>query len=577
MKHEAIRKALVHALEGVGMFEEDYVLEFEVPKDPAFGDLSTNVALLLAKPLKRKPRELAGEIAASLEISKDEVSSVEIAGPGFINFRLAREIWANRLVEILDQGDRFGSSNLGQNERVNIEFVSANPTGPFNIVSARAAAVGSALARVLEMAGFSPHTEFYCNDAGRQVVLLGHSLRARYAQALGREGFEVPEEGYQGEYVVTLARELAEKGLHEESFEGDDTVGRIKGDLAVPSGVPTEWLALADEEESARSFGRYALHSMIAQQRRTCVRFGLEFNTWYLESELHATDKLASTRRELEEAGHLYEEDGAVWFRSTEFGDEKDRVLVKADGQPTYFLADIAYHRAKHARGFTRAIDFFGPDHHGHIARMQGAMQAMGYGPDWLEILLLQQVNLILDGKPLEMSKRAGRLVTMDELIEEVGADVAKFFFLDRKNGSHLDFDLDLAKQQSNDNPVYYVKYAHARICSVLRNAQTRGVDPEKVEEGDLARLVEEAELDLLRLLSEFPQRIEGAATSREMSRITGFAKDVSAAFHQFYQNCVILGEDESLTRARLALSRATRIVLANALRLAGVEAPERM
>jgi arginyl-tRNA synthetase len=443
-------------------------------------------------------------------------------------------------------------------------------------VSARAAAVGAALTRVLRAAGYRPHAEFYCNDAGRQVKIFGASLRARFAEAVGRDDIVFPEEGYQGEYVRTLADELAAAPAADVVLADSPAVGRFHGKLPEVSGSPDSWME-RDEEDSARAFGNYALARMIAEQRKTCEAYGLSYDTWFLESELHHSDKLQPALEKLRDAGHVFEKDGATWFRSTDFGDEKDRVLVKADGVPTYFLADIAYHISKKDRGAERAIDFLGPDHHGHIARMVAACAALGFGEDWLEVMLLQQVNLILDGKPLEMSKRAGRLVTMDQLIEEVGADVAKFFFLARKNSSHLDFDLDLAKADSSENPVYYVKYAHARICSVLRNAEARGDDPSRLERGDLDRLEHEAERDLLRLLPELPATIAGAARSREISRLTTFAVDVSAMFHSFYHQCPILGDDAELTRARLALCRATRTVLANTLSLVGVDAPERM
>ena len=558
------------------MYEEDYRLELERPRDPSHGDVTTNVALILAKRLGRKPRELAGEIAAALELDRELVESVEIAGPGFINFRAAVGWWSRCLRQILDAGEGFGRSEEGRSERVNIEFVSANPTGPLNIVSARAAAVGSALARAMRAAGYRPHAEFYCNDAGRQVRLFGASVRARYAEIVGLDGVEFPEDGYRGDYVRALAEELAAHPESEPTLPEMPNAGRIQGRLPEVSGSPVSWMEL-EETASSEAFGRYALVRMIGAQRKTMVDFGLVYDTWFLESELHAQDKLAPALEKLREGGHVYEKDGATWFRSTDFGDEKDRVLIKADGTPTYFLADIAYHASKHDRGFDRAIDFLGPDHHGHIGRMQAAVQALGYGDDWLEIMVLQQVNLIQDGQPLEMSKRAGRLVTMDELIAEVGADVAKFFFLARKNSSHLDFDLDLAKAQSNENPVYYVQYAHARICSVLRNAQAREIDVEQLDDADFDRLQESAERELLRLLPELPATVASAADSRELSRLTSFAVDVATAFHTFYHQCPILGEDPGLSRARLGLCQATRIVLANTLTLIGIEAPERM
>lgn len=574
---ESIRRALADVLEGLGMYEEDYVLELDQPRDPSHGDLTTNIALILAKQLGRKPRELAGDIAAKIDLDRSVVESVEIAGPGFINFRAAQAHWTEALLEILEKQDSYGRSDAGASARVNIEFVSANPTGPFNIVSARAAAVGSALARVTQAAGYRPHAEFYCNDAGRQVRLFGASLRARYAEARGRTDIVFPEEGYRGEYVSEMAALLAADPHAPVGSQTMPSVGRIHGRLPEIKGTPEDWLALDDETESAAAFGRYALVRMIADQRRTCERFGLVYDTWFLESDLHANDKLLPTLEKLRERGHVYEEEGATWFRSSTFGDEKDRVLLKADGTPTYFLADIAYHVSKHDRGAERAITFLGPDHHGHIARMSAAVQALGYGEDWLEAIVLQQVNLILDGQPLEMSKRAGRLVTMDQLIDEVGADVAKFFFLARKNTSHLDFDLDLAKNESAENPVFYVKYAHARICSVLRNAEAREIDPAAVTAEQLGALTHETERELLRLLPELPTAVASAARSREMSRLTSFAMEVSSAFHPFYHECTILGEDAALSLARLALCRATKIVLANTLRLIGVEAPERM
>jgi arginyl-tRNA synthetase len=570
-----VRHAILEVLEDLGMYEEDVHLELDRPKDSSHGDLTTNVALILAKKMKRKPRELAGEIAAALDLPKDFVESVEIAGPGFINLRFAQAEWGRRLVDILEQGDEFGSGESGEGRKINVEFVSANPTGPFNIVSARAAAVGSALVRTLRMAGYKAHAEFYCNDAGRQVRLLGESLRARYAQEKGQK-VEVHEDGYQGEYVVEMATHLATVGNELDDELRGEAVGRVQGKLPSLKGTPDDWLALEDVE-SAEAFGGYALRSLIAQQRETCRRFGLHFDTWFLESDLHANDRLNATLTKLEESGTVFEKDGAKWFRSTDYGDDQDRVVVRSDGQPTYFLADVAYHESKHSRGFERAINFLGPDHHGYIARLAAGTIAFGAKEDWLEIILLQQVNLLKDGKPVEMSKRAGRLVTMDELIEEAGVDAAKFFFLMRKNNSHLDFDLELAKKQSNDNPVYYVKYAHARICSVLRNAVEQGIDPESIDDSDLDELDSVPELELLRILSDFPDCVVRTARSRELARMTGFATEVATAFHQFYHQCKVLGDVETKTRARLALCRATRIVLANSLRLLGVSAPERM
>ncbi|HKK69783.1 MAG TPA: arginine--tRNA ligase [Candidatus Krumholzibacteria bacterium] len=573
---EEVRNALTAVLEDFGMFEEDYVLELERPRDPSHGDLTTNVALTLSKKLERKPRELAGEIAAQIDLDRDLVESVEIAGPGFINFRAASGWWVRAITEILEGGESFGRSEVGNGERVNLEFVSANPTGPFNIVSARAAAVGSALTRALRWSGHRAHSEFYCNDAGRQVKLFGASLRARFAEATGRDDVSVPEEGYRGDYVKDLAAELAADPSRVPELPEMPAVGRLQGRLPEVKGTPDTWMQL-DEEESSAAFGRYALVRMITEQRRTCERFGLVYDTWFLESDLHRNDKLAPVLETLRASDHVFEREGAVWFRSTDFGDEKDRVLVKADGDATYFLADIAYHASKHDRGADRAIDFLGPDHHGHIARMVAATVALGYEDDWLEPIVLQQVNLIQDGEPLEMSKRAGRIVTMDALIDEVGADVAKYFFLARKNTSHMDFDLDLARAEKRENPVWYVKYAHARICSVLRNAEARSVDAGAVTPAQLKLLTHPLENDLLRLLPDLPRTVASAARSREMSRLTSYAYEVASAYHPFQKECRILGDDPDLTLARLALCRATRLVLANALGVLGIHPPEKM
>ncbi len=571
-----IRDALIKALEGYGVFEEDVRLELEQPKDPSHGDLSSNVALLLCKRLDRKPRELAGEIAASLELDKSQVESLEIAGPGFINFRYSHQARTEPILTILEEGESYGRSQAGGGQRISLEYISANPTGPLNIVSARAAAVGSTLHRVMERAGYRASSEFYVNNAGRQVLLFGQSLLARYLQAKGSAA-EIPEEGYQGEYLEVLARELFERGTALLSQESDEEAGRIIGDLSLPKGEPDDWLKLEDDEESARAFGAFGIAAMLVSQRATCRRYGVRFDSWFLETELHRSGKLDKTLEILKEGGHVYEKEGATWLSTSEFEDEKDRVLVKSDGVPTYFLPDIAYHLSKKERGAEVAIDLLGPDHHGYIARMAAASECLGLGKDWLEIILLQQVNLIQDGRPLEMSKRAGRLVTMDELIDEVGADVARFFFLARKNSSHLDFDLDLARKQSSDNPGWYVKYAHARICSVLRNAQTQGVDKHPATSKELKLLKEEAEIALCRLLPDLPYIIARSAAARDVSRLARYAVDLASAFHHFYQHCRILTDDVDLSRARLALSSATLVVLANTLTLLGMETPERM
>jgi arginyl-tRNA synthetase len=575
MLEDLLVKGLLAALEKFGVFEEDVDIALEKPRDRSHGDLSTNLAMVLGKRLGKKPRELAGEIAAGVEYPRSIVESVEIAGPGFINFRLARSYQVELMLDLLDPAGALKSIKTGGNKRINVEFISANPTGPLNVVSARAGAFGMTLVRLLDAIGYDAHAEYYVNDAGRQVKLLGRSLRAHFLQLVGEE-VEFPEDGYQGRYLEIMAQELLEQDpetiAQAASAFADESFQRVQP----PVGNAEDWRRLP-EDESVRSFAKYALLKILSWQRDTCRRFGLRFETWYFESELHETKRIERALDRLDKLGTLFEEDGATWFRATDFGDEKDRVVVRADGHPTYFLGDIAYHYHKFQRGFEHAIDFWGPDHHGYIHRMQGAMKALGTPPDWLEVQILQQVTFLEGGRPIKMSKRAGQFVTMEALIDEVGADVAKYIFLTRKPNSHLDFDLDLAKEQSNENPVYYVKYAHARICSVLRNAAEAGIDPGPVTAESLGRLTEEAEWNLVRELIRLPQVIISAARSREPHRLTGYIHDVSGLFHQFYHQCHILGEDPAVAQSRLHLSLVAQHVLRVVLDLIGVEAPEKM
>ncbi len=575
MIENLIREGILSRLEAYGIFEEEIEVVVEKPREREHGDLSTSIALSLAKRLDRKPRELAGEIAAGLNFAHDVVESVEIAGPGFINFRLARPFQIKRLLDLWrGEGER-AAIRTEAGRRINVEYISANPTGPLNIVSARAGAFGAALVRLLDAIGYDAHSEYYVNDAGRQVRLLGASLRARYLQLCG-EAEPFPEEGYKGQYLEVMAEEL--RGLDAAAIQAaadtfaDESFQRV----AVPTGTAEDWRRLPPND-AVRCFSKYALMKILAWQRETCRRFGLRFDTWYFESELHETRRIERALEQLRKRGAIFDQEGAVWFRSTSWGDEKDRVLVRSDGTPTYFLADIAYHHHKFQRGFEHAIDFWGPDHHGHIARMQAAMTALGIPDGWLEIQILQQVNFIEQGRPLEMSKRQGQFVTMDALIDEVGADVAKYIFLTRKPNSHLDFDLDLARAESNDNPVYYVKYAHARICAVLRKAEAAGRDPGEPSAVDLARLDNPAEWSLARELVRLPQVMVGAALAREPHRLSSYANDLAGLFHQFYHDCVILSDDVAVTRARLQLCLITRLLIAQVLELIGVEAPEIM
>jgi arginyl-tRNA synthetase len=574
MIEQLLRAALFAQLESHGVFEEDVEVAFEKPR-PEHGDLSTNVALVLAKRLDRRPREFAGELAAALKLDRDVVESVEVAGAGFINFRLARPYQVARLLDIWQERGDFAAIRTGAGRRINVEYISANPTGPLNVVSARAGAFGSTLVHLLDAIGYDAHSEYYVNDSGRQINLLGQSLRARYLQLCGEEA-PFPEEGYRGEYIEQMAVEL--RGLDSQAIQAagavfdDESFQRV----TPPEGNAEEWRGLP-APESARCFARYALMKILTWQRETCRRYGLRFDTWYFESELHETRRIERTLELLRRHGAVEEREGALWFKSTTYGDEEDRVLVRSDGTPTYFLADVAYHHHKFQRGFEHAIDFWGPDHHGHIVRMQGAMRALGIPDGWLEIQILQQVNFLEHGRPLEMSKRKGQFVTMDALCDEVGADVAKYLFLTRKPQSHLDFDLDLARQQSNENPVYYVKYAHARICSVLRKAAEAGITPGEPDPRALESLADPHEWALVRELVHLPQIVVGAAATREPHRLSGYAYEVAGLFHQFYHECVILGPDPAVTHARLHLCLITRRVIALVLDLIGIEAPESM
>lgn len=575
MIETVIKNAFKVPLEKLGIYEEDVTIELERPRDRSHGDLSTNLALMLAKRLGRKPRELAGELAASLEFDKQLVESVEIAGPGFINFRYGRGFQIERLLAVWS-GKALQEIKTGGGKRINVEFISANPTGPLNVVSARAGAFGMTLCRLLDAVGYDAHSEYYVNDAGRQVTLLGASLRAHYMQQRGRD-VEFPEDGYRGRYLEIMAGELldqdsaairdAAKVFDNESFQR----------VTAPEGNAEDWCAL-DEDASIRSFAKYALMKILGWQRQTCRRFGLRFDTWYFESELHETKRVERTLETLRKREQVYEQEGAVWFRSTDYGDEKDRVLVRADGGSTYFLADLAYHHHKFQRGFERAIDYWGPDHHGYIARMSGGMLALGVPEGWFEVEILQHVTFIEEGREINMSKRAGQFVTMDQLMDEVGADVAKYFFLMRKPNSHLEFDLDLARDTSADNPVYYVKYAHARICSILEKARQEGFDVPEPSQAGLGLLEEPAAWSLAGHIIRLPRVIAAAATSREPHRLTAYVGELSRAFHQFYTECKVVDtEARERSEARLMICQLTRKAIADVLEIIGVEAPARL
>jgi len=545
---EQLRELLAGAVgelrrDGVIPDEVTAAIEVERPARPNHGDFSTNLALTLSGKLQTPPRALADRIIQALP-EADWVEKVTVAGPGFINFFLTHAWLQDTLRDIASQRELYGRSQEGEGLKIQVEYVSANPTGPLHVGAGRNAAYGDALARLLEVTGHSVAREYYVNDTGRQIDLFARSLHARYLQALGQEA-PLPEDGYQGGYLTELGAELA-------ADRGDRLVGRL---------------------DEIRAWG---LERMLGGIGATLERFGVRFDNWFSEQSLHDTGKLATALDRLRQTGLTFEEDGALWFRSTEVGDSRDRVLVRSDGRPTYLTSDVAYLIDKAERGFDHAVYVWGADHHGAVASLEAAGRALEL-PIVVEILLYQLVNLYSGGEVVRMSKRTGEIVTLDELIDEVGADAARFTFLLRSLDGALDFDLDLVKAKSQENPVYYVQYAHARICSILRLGAEQGVALGPIEEAPLSLLVHETEQALARMLSEYPETLAVAARLRAPHRLTTYTRELAALFHAFYRDCRVISDDPQLTQARLWLAEATRQVLANALAVLGVAAPEKM
>ena len=539
---------------------------FERPRDETHGDWATNVALQSARAAGMPPRAIA-ELVAKRMAGHPDIDAVEIAGPGFINIRLSPHALQRTLRDVRAQGGRYGSIDLGAGRKVQVEFVSANPVGPMHVGHGRWAALGDGIARVLEHAGWVVEREFYINDAGVQMDIFGKSVAARYLELCGRE-VTFAEDWYQGAYITEIAREIHEK-------EGD------------------VW-ARADATERENHFRETAYAQVLEHLKHVLSGIGVEFDVWFSERTLHAPgpdggpSAIERALDVLRESGHLEDRDGALWFRSTEFGDDKDRVLRKADGDYTYFAADIAYHANKFERGFDRVIDIWGADHHGYVKRMEAAAAALGH-PGKLDLVIGQLVTLFRGGEVVRMSKRTGEMVTFEDLLEEVGGDAARYFFLRRSTDQPLDFDIELATRQSSDNPVYYVQYAHARICAILRKAAGASTDDTTVniastvaalvrEDAALELLGTDAELTLMRKLAEFEEVVEVAAVKLAPNKLTNYAEELATAFHQFYTVCRVVDPDEpDLTAARLYAVDATRIALANVLGLVGVTAPERM
>ena len=526
----------------------DYRQEFSQPPRKEMGDLATNVAFGLASRLGRSPRDVALAIVSNF-VATNLVESAEVAGPGFINVHLSRE-WLHDVVrEVAVRGGEYGRA-APNGKRVQVEFVSANPTGPLTLGHARNAVIGDVLARLLESTGWSVEREYYFNDAGGQMDRFGASVDARYLQLMGREA-EVPEDGYHGEYITVLARGLV-------SEMGD------------------ELLALPPEQRLER-IRDAATRQVLDWIARSLERFRVRFDVFISERDLLERGEIEQAVGRLQEAGYAYDRDGAVWFRATEFGDDKDRVVVRSNGVHTYFGADCAYLVDKFRRGFDHLIYVWGADHHGDVARVRGAAQALGFDPARVEMLIYQWVSFLRDGSPVPMGRRSGNFVTLDDLIEEVGTDATRFTLLLRSSDSSLEFDIDLVKQQTMENPVYYVQYGHARIASILRHAAERGIVLRPIEDVDLSVLSAEAELDLLRAIAELPGEVSEAAELRAPHRLTHYVQELAARFHRFYTDCRVVTDDEPLTQARLWLCTAAKQTIANVLALLGVSAPESM
>ena len=518
----------------------------EVPPQKEFGDFASNFAMQSARSLKCNPRIVAQAVIDNLDCAY--VDRAEIAGPGFINFYLKDNWLSDMFANIVKAGENYGNLTAPTKEKIQLEYVSANPTGPLHVGHGRGAAVGSSLANLMKAAGYDVTREYYINDAGNQINNLAASVNARYLEAYGID-VEFPENGYHGHDIIETA----------------ERIKRIYGD---------KFLHM-DEDKRIEEFRTIALKEKLAALKEDLEAFNVTYDVWFSEQTLHDGNKIKEACDLLTERGYMYEKDGALWLKATEHGDDKDRVVIRDNGVPTYFAADIAYHRNKFERGFDRVINLWGADHHGYIARMKAAVGALGYNPDQLEVLILQMVSLYRNGELVKMSKRTGQSVTLNELIEEVGTDAARFFFVMRSIDSQLDFDLTLATEKSNENPVYYIQYAHARICSIFRQLKEAGI--EEAADADYTLLTDPTETELIKKLGEYPELIASAAKERAVHRVAHYVHELAGLFHSFYNQCRILGVDPELQQARIKLVKATQHVLRHALNILGVSAPERM
>jgi arginyl-tRNA synthetase len=546
-----MENAVRQAVEG-GLIPEvrlPYV-EVEVPANSEHGDYASNVALILAAQTKQNPRKIAEIIQANLADGENIIAQTKIAGPGFLNFFVKDSIWYKTLQYIAEQKEKYGQIGIGGAQKVQVEFVSANPTGPLHIGHARGAVVGDVIANLLTAAGYVVDKEYYINDAGNQMNNLGKSVLFRYRELLG-EQIEFPENWYRGDYIKEIAGDIIKK-------EGNKYL-------------------VQNEEDTLRYFTAIAGSVILEEIKDDLCDFGVIFDNYFSERELYKNDGLAQLLDSLQKQKFIYSDGETLWFKTTAYGDEKDRVVVRKNGEPTYFAADIAYHQNKYARGYKMIVDIWGADHHGYMPRLWAGIQALGQDKETLKIILVQLVNLLRGGQPVAMSTRSGEFVTLREVLDEVGKDAARYNFLMRRSDSHLDFDLEVAKRQSNDNPVYYVQYAHARICSILKMAQDRGIALPVYADINPTLLREPEEINLMKIMARYPEMIEGAAGSLEPHRITFYLNDLAGTFHSYYNKNKVVSDDEKLTAARLFLVDAISIVLQNALKILGVSAPEKM
>ncbi len=543
--HDALEKAQQAGELELSTFPEIVV---EKPKDETLGDFSTNVAMTLARSERKNPKVIAESVARYLE--NGELSQAEIAGPGFINIKMSQEFFLERLRNAVSQGEDFGKSDFGQGTKVLIEFVSANPTGPLHVGHGRGAAVGDALARILKKAGYDLSAEYYINDVGNQMNFLGRSTWLRYKELLG-EAIEFPEDHYRGEYIKDIASEIVDQ-------KGNEFLNK-------------------PEAECIPFFRKFAKDNILKGIKKDLSEFGVTFDNWFSEQSLYEDKSIEKAVDWLDGEGHVYEKDGAVWLKSSAFDDDKDRVIVKQTGERTYFCSDIAYHQNKINRGFKKIINLMGADHHGYVPRMAAVLEAMGYDKDIFKILLVQFVSLLREGEKVSMSTRSGEFETLADVVKEVGVDAARYYFLMRSSDTHLDFDLELAKKETSDNPVFYIQYAHARICSIFRTAEEKGVAWNRSADVDISPLVEKEEFAIIQAILAFPEVVEKSARALEVHWISHYLLDLVSRFHGYYSRHRVISDDKSLTLARLFLLDALRTTIRNGFDLMGISSPDKM